>query len=299
MTPQLTLKAKLDLWIATRGPVYMSRLDYELPFAGRRLAGRLSQSPLAASLLNEAKGLHIKLVPSLSWEAPKNPLSTVLPGVRFHPDAKHPGGRVSFAPGLPGVTDLSVVRMLRQGIVQSNQRLGGPREPLSPAEQLRWNRLVAADAEMTAIAVAYQLKLAGKTDAWKRLLDDPQRYLLAETYEGHMSLGEDQARRAGFDVWFSQPQLVADIDQQTILTLETRRYFWQTPKPATREFDNQEAIDTLGAYLAAGRPLDDKHYLTVKGTALQARLTALEHAQLVLIDKATAKAKPANARRAP
>ena len=276
---------RLAAWLGETTAPLRGRLDFELPRADRRLADRLSASPAAAALLAEAKALKVTLSPGGTWDQPDETPSTAVPGVRFHPARSGKGGAVSFVPGVAGAVDVAVLRALRLGVIDSADR---NRAPLCPADRLRWQRLAMADAESLSVQAAAELRAAGKPAAWDQLLADPQRHMLAEAF---VSAPAGAGRRAAFDAWFAQPTLVGATDLQTILTLEQKRHFWQRPVAATREFSAAEAVAAFGPHLAGGRTIDDPLYIGVRGAALQARLTALEHAQLVVLDKAAAKAR--------
>jgi hypothetical protein len=178
-----------------------------------------------------------------------------------------------------GVTTAAMLHELRH----AQQDLKGVFDPkdkriIPPNDALLFSRFYEADAQATAVDIAYKMKLAGKPAAWESLFD-PKTPLFHNTAEAYLrevtrnpeSLHTGAAKRAAFDGWFKtgeSPHIEA-YNQQAIRSmpsLVSMKYGIDQGIPTGRltTADIQKLGEAPGKpnylTLPGGRPFDSPYY---------------------------------------
>ncbi len=151
---------------------------------------------------------------------------------------------------------------------------------VSPLEAIWYDAAIEADAQATAVDVAYKLKQAGKPDAWDELKNSrtaaPEftKYYEDAIKKNPNAAESGQAKRAAYDAWFD-----ARFSNGTLMSASYAYQGWRSykvsdmalssAKPGGAEIGPLQAADIhkLGGlsrvnYFDApgGRPLDDPRY---------------------------------------
>lgn len=174
-----------------------------------RALDTLSSIPEGKALVDQARAASV----SIGLDA--NPYAR---GGRFSGDnsvregsyIRTPRDIVTHGYSTHGVVVQQMAHELRHAAQAGADRITGFNDRvLSPVEAIWHNRFIEADAEATAVDIAWKLKQAGKPDAWNAMSKGNASFPgVAAAYEKialtdpHAQIN-GQAKRAAFDAWFS------------------------------------------------------------------------------------------------
>lgn len=156
------------------------------------------------------------------------------------------------------------------------------RKLVSPLEAIWYDAAIEADAEATAVDIAYKLKRAGKSDAWDEMKNGRvNRPEFSAAYEDAVkknpaAADNGQAKRAAFDAWFTaklgRGGLLADAyfaqgwsayrrtegALDSAITGNRKAEIGPLSKDDIRNLGKLSRVNYFDA--PGGRPLDDPYY---------------------------------------
>jgi len=169
----------------------------------------------------------------------------------------------------------------------------------SPIETLWYNRVTEADAQATAIDIAYKMSKAGKPHAWEHLQKSNFSPHAVKGYQDAVdanpaALTDGTAKRAAFDGWFQDVKGTKGVDlarvynnqglSKWIATQQIEKLALEGGKPlAPLTHADIAKVGVLSAAsfaganyldLPGGRPLTDAFYRVPNWNAAQARIIA-------------------------
>lgn len=216
------------------------------PDGAARLEGTLaalSQSLYTQSLLDYARALGTDIVVSTQVK------STVYDAhahiILFNPDQ------------MPGDAQLSLVAALRT-LAQINNGAGDHPLHFHPDEAVLVNRAQIADLAVTQVRAAWELQLAGVTDAWASLEQgqgaDLARAFAREALSDFRTLNNGKAAQAAFESWFLSDRCKIEDREliQGMLTDQVEHVFGENGKMLDAAFLSALGEQTLGKNYLAG-----------------------------------------------
>lgn len=197
----------------------------------------LSKSSYARSMLDYAQALGTDIV--LSSQVRGASYDAAAHQILLNPDQ------------LPGDAQLALISALRT-LVQINNGAGHHPLHYHPDEAVLINRARTADIAVAQIRTAWELQLAGETDAWARLEQsqgsDLARAFAREALSDFRTLNNGKAAQAAFESWFLSDRCKIEDREliQAMLNDHEARRFEQTLYQAGPAFFAALGEQTLG-----------------------------------------------------
>lgn len=178
--------------------------------------GRLSNSPTARSLVDDAL--------RQGWEFDIGDQG----GFDFHIDVEEKQivlnnyglseASLEESEHFQNMILVSLVRALRD--VWQENRFGASHDRFAPEQTLMMERVRAADCDVIAVLVSWELRNAGFASLWRHLIGSDEGDM-AMAFSGHMERypfhnKPHAALRAAFDQWYREEERVRNCDHETL-----------------------------------------------------------------------------------